>query len=173
MQVLGSLPLVSNWRKRLSTALGTPPATALVPLQSEDYVTSGFQESVRSLRNTILLTDLDQRIRSIMVTSASPAEGKSTTAAHLAVSNAEQGKRTLLIDGDLRRPSVHRRFGIEPTVGMCNVLAGEASWDQVLVRLDAMPNLDILPAGLPSRRASERIGEGLDRKSTRLNSSHT
>lgn len=161
VQVLGSLPLVSNWRNRLSTALGSQPQTALVAFRSDDYVTSGFQESVRSLRNTILLTDLDQRIRSILVTSASPAEGKSTAAVHLAVSNAEQGKRTLLIDGDLRRPSVHRRFGIDPTVGMCNVLAGETSWDQVLVRLESVPNLDILPAGLPSRRASEKIGEGL------------
>jgi len=161
VQVLGSLPLVTNWRRRISSALGAQPTTALLPLHSDDHTISGFQESVRSLRNTILLTDLDQRIRSILVTSASPAEGKSTTSVHLAISNAEQGKRTLLIDGDLRRPSVHRRFGFMANAGLSNVLHGEAEWNQVLMRPEAMPNLDILPAGPPSRRASERIGEAL------------
>ncbi|HEU0120905.1 MAG TPA: polysaccharide biosynthesis tyrosine autokinase [Bryobacteraceae bacterium] len=161
VQVLGSLPLVSNWRKRLSSALGSETATALMPAHSEDYAITGFKESVRSLRNTILLSDMDRRVRSMLVTSASPSEGKSTTSVHLAISHAEQGKRTLLIDGDLRRPSVHRRFGFTANVGLSNVLLDEKPWDQVLVHQDMIPNLDILPAGPSSRRASEKIGDGL------------
>ena len=78
----------------------------------EERDPSGFRESVRTLRNSILLGNLDQRYRSLLVTSAAPAEGKTTTAANLAAAHAEQGQRTLLIDGDLRRPSVHRSFNI-------------------------------------------------------------
>ena len=121
----------------------------------------GFREAIRTLRNTILLADFDRRIRSIMVTSASPSEGKSTTSVHLAIAHAEQGKRTLLIDGDLRRPSIHRKFGFTATAGLSNVLLGELNWNQVLVQPEGVPNLDILPAGPPSRRASELVGAGL------------
>ena len=78
---------------------------------------NSFDEAIRTLRNSILLTDFDRRIRSLMVTSSAPSEGKSTTAAHLAIAHAQQGRRTLLIDGDLRRPSMHRRFDIPSIVG--------------------------------------------------------
>ena len=160
VQVLGSLPLVTNWRMRISPL----PATsnfAIDAVRSEDKGMYGFREAIRTLRNTILLADFDRRIRSIMVTSASPSEGKSTTSVHLAIAHAEQGKRTLLIDGDLRRPSIHRKFGFTATAGLSNVLLGELNWNQVLVQPEGVPNLDILPAGPPSRRASELVGAGL------------
>jgi polysaccharide biosynthesis transport protein len=152
--VVGTLPSVRNWRKRVTSSV------ALV--RTEDGAVSNFSESIRTLRNSILLADFDRRLRTILVTSASPAEGKSTTAAHLAIAHAEQGKRTLLVDGDLRRPSVHRKFGFSPTAGLSNVLLREVEWRQVLVKIDAAPNLDILPAGPPSRRASDLVGSGMD-----------
>jgi capsular exopolysaccharide synthesis family protein len=93
----------------------------------------------------------------MLVTSASPAEGKSTTAAYLAIAHAEQGKKTLLIDGDLRRPSVHRKFGFTANAGLSTVLLGEVEWEQVLVKTESVPDLDILPAGPPSRRASDLV----------------
>jgi polysaccharide biosynthesis transport protein len=142
------------------TNRNTPATGALTRSTSEDYAVAGFTESVRTLRNTILLADFDRRIRTILITSPSPAEGKSTTAAHLAIAHAEQGKKTLLIDGDLRRPSVHRKFGFKANAGLSSVLLGEVSWAQVLVKPENIPNLDILPAGPPSRRASELIGAG-------------
>jgi capsular exopolysaccharide synthesis family protein len=126
-------------------------------------VLSGFEEAIRALRNSILLSDVDRRTRSILVTSASPSEGKSTTAAHLALTHAQQGHRTLLIDGDLRRPTVHKRFDIPSgRPGLSNVLTGQRPWRETLISLDAIPELHILPAGPPSRRASDLIGRGLE-----------
>ena len=108
-------------------------------------------------RNSILLTDFDRRLRSILLTSASPSEGKSTVAAHLAATHAGQGKRTLLIDGDLRRPSVHRLYQIPNSVGLSNVLLQQISWRDALVRMPEPAVLDILPAGPSTRRASDLI----------------
>jgi capsular exopolysaccharide synthesis family protein len=122
---------------------------------------SGFGESVRTLRNSILLGSFDRQYRSLLVTSAMPGEGKTTTAAHLAAAHAEQGKRTLLIDGDLRRPSIHRNFNLPSVVGFSNALLGEIPWREAVLVVEGLPELHILPAGPPSRRASDLIGRGL------------
>ncbi len=163
-EVIGSLPVVKNWRGRLGLASGSANSSggkALVPAKQREEETTGFGESIRTLRTSILLGDLDRRYRSLLVTSASPGEGKSTTAAHLAIAHAEQGQRTLLIDGDMRRPSVHRRFNLPANLGLTNVLLGEVGWRSAVVTLDSTPMLDILPAGPPSRRASDLVGRGL------------
>ena len=127
----------------------------------EAHDSSGFHESVRTLRNSILLANLDRRYRSLLVTSAAPAEGKTTTAANLAAAHAEQGQRTLLIDGDLRRPSVHRNFNLPGVVGLANVLRGDLHWRAAVIPVEGLPDLHVLPAGAPSRHAAERIGRGL------------
>jgi polysaccharide biosynthesis transport protein len=119
---------------------------------------SGFEEAVRTLRNTILLADFEQRLRSIVMTSAEPGEGKTTLAVHLAVANAASGKKTLLVDGDLRRPSVHAKFGLVQQEGLSNVLTGELTWRDVVHPIEGRPNLFILPAGPGSHRAADLIG---------------
>ena len=108
---------------------------------------STYEEAIRTLRNSILLTDFDRRLRSVLMTSASPSEGKSTVAAHLAATHASQHKRTLLIDGDLRRPSVHRLYQVPNSVGLSNVLLQQISWRDAVVRMNEPADLDILPAG--------------------------
>ncbi|MCC7176734.1 MAG: polysaccharide biosynthesis tyrosine autokinase [Bryobacterales bacterium] len=161
-EVVGTLPVVKNWRGRLGPMPAAAASRALVPVNGNgDRSLTGYDEAIRTLRNSILLADFDRRIRSLLVTSASPGEGKSTIAAHLAVAHAEQGHRTLLIDGDLRRPSVHRRFEVPSAVGLSNVLLAEMPWQQAIVRLPATPNLDVLPAGPSSRRAADLVGRGL------------
>jgi len=159
-EVVGTLPSVKEWHGRITAA--AEPSTELVP-HDPSFGTglTSFQEAIRTLRNSILLTDFDRRIRSLMVTSSGPAEGKSTTAAHLALAHAQQGRKTLLIDGDLRRPSIHRRFAVPSTRGLSNVLTSSVSWRTVLVRPQGLPNLDILPAGPPSRRAADLVGAEL------------
>jgi succinoglycan biosynthesis transport protein ExoP len=154
-EVIGSLPLLKH-----------RPNNGRLPqleggLTREDSDFSGFHESVRTLRNSILLGNFERQYRSLLVTSAAPGEGKTTTAANLASAHAEQGKATLLVDGDLRRPSVHRNFNIPSIVGLSNVLMGEIPWRQTLVRIEGVPNLTVLPAGPPSRRAADLIGRGL------------
>ena len=155
-EVIGSLPLLKD---KSSNPLEAIRAKANAKLGEEE--TSGFGESIRTLRNSILLGNFDRRYRSLLVTSPSPGEGKTTTAANLAVAHAQQGKRTLLIDGDLRRPSVHRNFGLPSVVGLSNALLGEIPWREAVLRIDLLPELDILPAGPPSRRASDLVGRGL------------
>ena len=154
-EVIGSLPLMKGKRAGLLGALKNGGGLG------DEGDLSGFSESVRTLRNSILLGNFDRHYRSLLITSAAPGEGKTTTAANLAVANAEQGKRTLLIDGDLRRPSVHRNFNLPSVVGLSNALLGEISWREALIPTEVLPNLHILPAGPPSRRASDLVGRGL------------
>jgi succinoglycan biosynthesis transport protein ExoP len=151
-EVIGSLPRMKDKRS------GRPGATRL---GADEPDLLGFGESVRTLRNSILLASFDRRYRSLLITSAAPGEGKTTTAANLARAHAEQGKRTLLIDGDLRRPSVHRNFNLPGVVGLSNALLDEIPWKEALVEAEGLPSLHILPAGPPSRRASELVGRGL------------
>jgi capsular exopolysaccharide synthesis family protein len=162
IEVVGSLPVVKNWRGRLGPVRVAPGGQSLVLANDNgNRALTGYDEAIRTLRNSILLTDFDRRLRSLLVTSASPGEGKSTIAAHLAVAHAEQGHRTLLIDGDLRRPSVHRRFDIPSSVGLSNVLVGDLPWQEVVLKLADVPGLEVMPAGPPSRRAADMIGRGL------------
>jgi capsular exopolysaccharide synthesis family protein len=167
--VIGSLPAVKDWRRRLSPIHHAPgvTSTALVHVNGAalkdpaEQALSNYEEAIRTLRNSILLTDFDRRLRSVLLTSASPSEGKSTVAAHLAATHASQHKRTLLIDGDLRRPSVHRLFQVPNTIGLSNVLMKELSWMDAVVAMDDPSGLHILPAGPATRRASDLIGMGL------------
>jgi len=181
-EVIGSLPAVKTWRRHLSPIQGihaTPAiangvhvngsgngkangTAALARVHSEsEQALSNYEEAIRTLRNSILLTDFDRRLRSVLLTSASPSEGKSTVAAHLAATHASQHKRTLLIDGDLRRPSVHRLYQVPNSVGLSNVLLEQISWRDAVIRIDDPKGLDVLPAGPSTRRASDLIGMGL------------
>src|SRR5579883_1300767 len=160
--VIGSLPAVKDWRRRLSpiASANGGPSTAVVHVENEQAL-SNYEEAIRTLRNSILLTDFDRRLRSVLLTSASPSEGKSTVAAHLAATHASQHKRTLLIDGDLRRPSVHRLYQVPNSIGLSNVLLQQISWRDAVIRMDNPKGLDILPAGPSTRRASDLMGMGL------------
>ena len=172
--VIGSLPAVKDWRRRLSPIQSMAPvnghahgngngkaATALAHAAEHEQILSTYEEAIRTLRNSILLTDFDRRLRSVLLTSASPSEGKSTVAAHLAATHASQHKRTLLIDGDLRRPSVHRLYQVPNSVGLANVLLEQISWRDAVIRMDDPKGLDVLPAGPSTRRASDLMGMGL------------
>src|SRR6185503_9246521 len=142
---------------------GSSSNGALLPGESGNHSLSTYEEAIRTLRNSILLTDFDRQFRTLLVTSASPSEGKSTIAIHLAVAHAQQHRRTLVIDGDLRRPSVHKRFGMQNSLGLSNVLLNDLPWRETLLKPPGIPDLDILPAGSISRRAADLIGVGLQR----------
>jgi capsular exopolysaccharide synthesis family protein len=95
------------------------------------------------------------------MTSASPSEGKSTVAAHLAIAHAEQGHRTLLIDGDMRRPSVHKLFGMNNRAGLSRVLEQHVDWHDVLMKPRPDLELQVMPAGPSTRRAADLVGQTL------------
>jgi capsular exopolysaccharide synthesis family protein len=112
-------------------------------------------EAYKSLRTNLLFSNLDKEIRTIVITSAAPDEGKSRTAANLAIVLAEQGYRVLLIDADFRRPSLHRLFGKERNFGLSNLMLGQ---EPDLVADEQVPNLVVLTSGPTPPNPSELLG---------------
>jgi succinoglycan biosynthesis transport protein ExoP len=118
---------------------------------------SQMAESYRALRTSLLLSNLGAPPRVIMVTSARPQEGKTTTSINTAIVLAQKGVRVLLIDADLRRPSVHKTLGMGPRSGLSNVLTGSATVQQTITLSPILSNLYILPAGTPPPNPAELL----------------
>jgi succinoglycan biosynthesis transport protein ExoP len=161
--VVGVLPLAKELRSFGGSGSGEISPTRQPMLADKAGVErlTGYNEAIRTLRNSIFLTDFERRVRSLMLTSASPSEGKSTISAHLAVANAQRGLKTLIIDADLRRPSIHRHFSISNTKGLSNFLNKEVDWKSLVVGSIETPYLDIITAGPSSRRAADLVGSDL------------
>jgi capsular exopolysaccharide synthesis family protein len=155
-EVLGALPVVKAWRGHLPSA--APNGEPRAFFGGAGSVANTYEEAVRTLRDSILLPHGDKRPRSLLVTSATPREGKTTTTVHLAVVHSQQNRRTLLIDSDLRRPGVYSHLGVSNDRGFSNVINGEGSWREMLRTPESLPFLDVLPAGPPSRRAADGVG---------------
>jgi exopolysaccharide transport family protein len=156
---LGMIPLGSR-----STREG-PNSKRLVIASSKEAVElitqvrpqSQMAESYRALRTSLLLSNLGAPPKVIMVTSALPQEGKTTTSINCAVVLAQKGIRVLLIDADLRRPSIHKTLGMGPRSGLSNVLTGSATLEQAITRSPILPNLNVLPAGTPPPNPAELL----------------
>ncbi|WOQ16442.1 polysaccharide biosynthesis tyrosine autokinase [Raineyella sp. W15-4] len=114
-------------------------------------------EALRQLRTNLRFVDVDHPPRSIVVTSAQPGEGKSTIAANLSRLLADSGSPTIIIDADLRRSTQAERFGLDGSIGLTQVLAGDVRVDQALQETDT-PGLWLLPAGRIPPNPSELIG---------------
>lgn len=120
---------------------------------------SPFTESYRTLRTNIQFSSLDKPIEKLMITSASPGEGKSTTAANLAVVIAQGGKRTILVDTDLRRPVLHQVFSLPNAVGVTNaLLMPEGSDLTPFLQATEVENLWLLSSGPQPPNPSELLG---------------
>ncbi|WP_428909818.1 CpsD/CapB family tyrosine-protein kinase [Niallia sp. Krafla_26] len=107
---------------------------------------SPISEQYRTIRTNIQFSAVDEEIKTLLVTSSGPGEGKSTTAANLAVVFAQQGKRVLLIDSDLRKPTVHYTFNFTNTFGLTNVLTRQSQFHEV-IKESMEKNLYILTSG--------------------------
>jgi len=116
---------------------------------------SSFGEEFRSLR-TRVASALDQRHKIILVTSALPQEGKTTVSATLAHSFAQMEWRTILVDGDLRKPGLHTLFGVDRSPGLTDLLQGRVREDDAVAATDHN-FLELLPAGSPSQGPAELI----------------
>ncbi|RJS62551.1 capsular biosynthesis protein [Bacillus sp. PK3_68] len=118
---------------------------------------SPISEQYRTIRTNILFSAVDQEIRSLLVTSAGPGEGKSTTAANLAIVFAQQGKKVLLVDADMRKPTMHYTFNFMNTVGLTNVLAKQKSL-AAAVKETTVQDLAVLLSGPIPPNPAELLG---------------
>jgi capsular exopolysaccharide synthesis family protein len=119
---------------------------------------SEVAESFRSLRTSILLSSAVERPRMIMLTSPMPQEGKTTTCVNLAIVLAQRGGKVLLVDADLRRPGIHRAFGLSNSAGLSSVLAGLDSFENVVQDYPPLSNLSILSTGPTPPHPAELLG---------------
>jgi len=115
-------------------------------------------EAFRTLRTNLLFASRRGKLTSLVVTSPLPGEGKSTTAANLAVSFGQQGLRVLAVDCDLRQPRLHGIFGIRRTPGLTELLAGDAKASEVIRAFGAVRGVYLLPSGRPSESPTELLG---------------
>ena len=156
---LGMIPLGSKSAsyggtgKRLSLTASKEVVETVTQVRPQ----SQMAESYRALRTSLLLSNLGAPPKVIMVTSARPQEGKTTTSINTAIVLAQKGVRVLLIDADLRRPSIHKTLGMGPRSGLSNVLTGSATVQQTITTSPILPNLFIMPAGTPPPNPAELL----------------
>ena len=127
------------------------------PLIVHDDPRSPRAESFRTLRTNLQFLDVGRENRSFVITSSIQSEGKSTTAANLAIALSDAGARVLLVDGDLRRPKVHEYLGLEGAVGLTDLLIGRAEPEDV-IQSWGKGDLFVLPAGKIPPNPSELLG---------------
>ncbi len=150
---LGSKSGVETAAKRLTVA----SSREAVELVTQSRPQSQMAEAYRALRTSLLLTSLGGPPKVILITSALPQEGKTTTSINTAIVLAQKGTRVLLIDADLRRPSIHKTLGMGPKTGLSNVLTGNATLQQAVVRSTILPTLFVLTAGTPPPNPAELL----------------
>ncbi|WP_336853418.1 polysaccharide biosynthesis tyrosine autokinase [Sinomonas albida] len=151
LPVVGTLPL----DKRLSGQ-----SSVLSDVAELGAVGSGHAmgEALRELRTNLQFIDVDNPPRILLVTSSLPSEGKSTVIGNLAATLAAAGEEVIVVDGDLRRPTVHAVFGVVGDAGLTDVLSGRAAVDDVLQPWGPMPQLQVLAAGRIPPNPSELLG---------------
>lgn len=146
---LGVLGLIKPTMSRRNTNAGTEAIAKELIILSEPR--APLAESVRALRTNLRFSGAGRQLHSIVVTSAGPGEGKSTVAANLAIAFAHAGQQVILIDGDLRRPSLHQKFKINKTFGLSNLLIADNPTDPAVItqhlQAGPIPNLRILASG--------------------------
>jgi capsular exopolysaccharide synthesis family protein len=167
LDVIGMLPRVKQ-RRQLGANVELP---AVIPRESSPGATvvkisstavgRGFDDAIRTLRNSILLGNTGEPLKSLLIVSAFPREGKTTVATHLAMAHAQQKHRTLLVDGDMRRPGVYPAMGIKDNAGFATALRNGMHWRKEIRSIQGIPELHVLGAGPDSADTVDLVGPGL------------
>ena len=164
LAVLGSIPRIGPAQRR-SISVGMP--RAVLPAGADRLIARSdprhpASEAYRALRTTLTHSSVPEETpRTVVVTSARAGEGKSTSAANLAVTLAQQGTRTLLVDADLRAGRLNALFGVRPEPGFAETLLGRAPLAEAVLEValdDSEVPLFLLPAGAPPRNPAELLG---------------
>jgi capsular exopolysaccharide synthesis family protein len=160
VKVIATLPKT----RKLSLFSGRDPTKVQVvgkmPKTERTRMLLEYYESIRALRNAIGLLDFAGEFRSVLITSANAGEGKSTLAANLAFSYGLLGKKVLLIDADLRHPSLHKFYQKSMKRGLAEVIEGKGEWKESLLKI-AREQVFLLPAGKMSESSPDLIATGL------------
>ena len=147
LPALALVPVVDGWRNQEEAVL-----------ESIQHPRSAVAEAYRGLRTSIQFIGIERNVKLLQVTSSSASEGKSTTSANLAVALARSGHRVALVDCDLRRPRVHRFFGITNYIGFTSILLRDVPASDALVSIEGVPGLKVLPSGPLAPNPSELLG---------------
>jgi len=166
--ILGSIPVIKieettkklthNGKHHSPSNLSTHEARTIAGRLITHFAPkSPISEAYRSLRTSIQYAKADAQLKTIVVTSPGPQEGKSTTVANLAITIAQMGTKTLLVDTDLRRPVLHTIFSLDRSKGISNYLVGTIEAEDAIFKTD-IDNLYLMPCGTLPPNPSELLG---------------
>jgi polysaccharide biosynthesis transport protein len=150
---LGLVPFIEGGTRE---AKPTPESLRARDLYVLRNPKSSPAECARFIRTNLLFMGTDRPLQTLVLTSPSPQEGKTTTVVSLASTMAQAGSRTLLVDSDMRRPRLHRVFGLQNDVGLSTVIVGEATLDDA-IKPSELENLDVLVCGPTPPNPSELL----------------
>ncbi|MDJ0546130.1 MAG: polysaccharide biosynthesis tyrosine autokinase [Microcystis sp. M53601_WE4] len=160
-----ALPQLTVGDRKITIPNSTPKSANENPYY---YNFSPFSEAFHTLNTNIRLLGSDSPLKSLVISSVSPGDGKTTTAINIAKAAARMGQKVLLVDADLRRPQIHLRLNLDNDHGLSNVLAEGLDWNEAIQSLPRHENLSILTAGsippdptrlLSSQRMQEMISQ--------------
>jgi capsular exopolysaccharide synthesis family protein len=153
---LPSMALIPRARRTVSDDTTMSPVMRNITTLSSPK--SQFSEAFRALRTSLLLSVAGGEPKVILLTSATPSEGKTTVSINLACVLAQRNVRVLLVDADLRRPTVHHRFGLNGKIGLTTVLTGSVSLQDAIQNVPEIPQLDVLVSGPVPPFPTEMLG---------------
>jgi len=161
LPVLTYIPLTRPEDRDGGKPSGEAANAAFNPLEQSPLIVrsnSPAAEAYRALRTSIMLSAADNPLRVLLVTSSLGGDGKTTISYNLAVAFAQHGQRVLLLDADMRKPSMHTLFRTRKTPGLSEVLTGGIQLEKSLFRHDSLSNLFLLPSGTPPPNPADLIG---------------
>jgi capsular exopolysaccharide synthesis family protein len=151
------IPVLASVRRLKKSELVKDGKNIPLPFYQIHHPLSLFSESMRTLRSSIHMSDVDQPPRVIHITSSLPGEGKTTIAVSLAISAASAGLKVVLVDADLRHPAASRFFKLEKDIGLVDLLTGTRTADNVFSFYKDL-NLTVIPAGSKSLNPPDVLG---------------
>lgn len=159
--LLGAVPDFENagTQKSKKSLNGYEKGDETAGKEEDDYFVGGeaVEEALKSIRTNILFSGTEGTSRCIALTSSIPGEGKTTTSTNLAIAFAKSGYRTVLVDADLRRPKVHKRFHLKTVKGLTSALVTNGDLSSMIIQ-DVIENLDVMPAGIRPPNPPELLG---------------
>ena len=163
--ILGIIPSIGNYSSQKNSFFktskiigGSGSRNVKRRLITKEDPRSPVSEAYRSLRTSLIYADIDKKTKSILVSSAGPGEGKTTTVANMAITYANLGKKTLLIDTDLRRPVVHKVLDLKKEPGITDYLVRTKIDFESLVQKTDIENLYVVTSGIIPPNPSEILG---------------